>query len=89
MGAVLAAVRHLTGRLNKQSIRELIPEATPAEEKLISRALSMSMTSPERIWANLNAIKYMAENRIPGDLVEFGVWRGGGAVFNARGIVNL
>ncbi len=36
-----------------------------------------TMTSPERLYALYKAIEYLAAARIPGDIVECGVWRGG------------
>lgn len=36
-----------------------------------------TMTSPERISALIEAIKFVVHNRIPGSIVECGVWRGG------------
>jgi O-methyltransferase len=36
-----------------------------------------TMTTPERIAALCNAVKYLVENNIEGDFVECGVWRGG------------
>jgi Macrocin-O-methyltransferase (TylF) len=36
-----------------------------------------TMTSWERLYALYKSVQYTVENRIPGDLVECGVWRGG------------
>ena len=35
------------------------------------------MTSNERIFGLIEAVTYVAKHRIPGDIVECGVWRGG------------
>ncbi|NOR70223.1 MAG: macrocin O-methyltransferase [Methylomarinum sp.] len=36
-----------------------------------------TMTSPERIFALCDAVKYIHEKKIEGDIVECGVWKGG------------
>jgi hypothetical protein len=36
-----------------------------------------TMTSPERIYALIQAVRYVSATAIPGDIVECGVWRGG------------
>src|ERR1700712_981085 len=36
-----------------------------------------TMTTPERIASLCNAVKYLVDNKIEGDFVECGVWRGG------------
>ncbi|HWZ15527.1 MAG TPA: TylF/MycF/NovP-related O-methyltransferase [Mucilaginibacter sp.] len=41
------------------------------------RVKPYTMTTPERIAAICNAINYLVENNIGGDVVECGVWRGG------------
>jgi hypothetical protein len=35
------------------------------------------MTSPERIFALCEAVNYVVDNKIQGDVVECGVWKGG------------
>ncbi len=35
------------------------------------------MTSPERLFALIEAVKYVVKHNIPGDIVECGVWKGG------------
>ena len=47
------------------------------EVEIIERVREYTMTSPERIAAVVSAIAYIVNNRIAGDLVECGVWRGG------------
>ena len=44
---------------------------------LIRRVRPFTMTSPERLFALIKAVKYVSEAGIPGDIVECGVWRGG------------
>ena len=59
-------------------------EATETEKKLMNIVLSgidesgaLTMVTPERLWAAINAVKYVVENNIQGEIVECGVWRGG------------
>jgi O-methyltransferase len=55
----------------------VIPEISPAETALLERFSAYTMTGIERQWALISAISYLNANRIPGDVVECGVWRGG------------
>lgn len=44
---------------------------------IIGRVRAYTMTSPERLYALIQAVRHVAAAAIPGDLVECGVWRGG------------
>lgn len=44
---------------------------------LIGNVKKYTMTSPERIFALIEATKYVINKNIEGDIVECGVWRGG------------
>jgi O-methyltransferase len=48
-----------------------------------------TMTSPERIAALVDAVRYVARHAIPGDVVECGVWRGGSMMAVARTLLEL
>ena len=43
----------------------------------IRNVSSYTMTSPERLFALIQAVKYVVDAGIPGAMVECGVWRGG------------
>jgi len=45
--------------------------------EIIKKVLPYTQTSPERIFALCEAVKYICLNKIPGDIVECGVWKGG------------
>jgi hypothetical protein len=47
-----------------------------------------TMTSYERLFALVVAVRYMVDNRIPGEIVECGVWRGGSMQAIARTLMN-
>ncbi len=47
------------------------------------------MTSPERIFALCEAVKYITINKIPGEIVECGVWRGGSMMAVALTLLEL
>jgi O-methyltransferase len=53
------------------------PDFDDASTQLFRTVEPFTMTSPERIFALLRAVDYVVENKIPGDFVECGVWRGG------------
>jgi hypothetical protein len=48
-----------------------------------------TMTSPERVFALREATKYIVKGRIPGAIVECGVWRGGSMMAVARTLLEL
>lgn len=63
---------------------ELFPEASTLDAEIIETSLSMSMTSRERLWALMQAVKYVEKRDIAGDFVEAGVWKGGSSYLVAR-----
>lgn len=48
-----------------------------ADKNIMIRAKPFTMTSEERLAALISAVRYVCHSRLPGDLVECGVWRGG------------
>ena len=55
----------------------------------IESVQGFTMTSPERIHALCEALRYLVVKRIPGDIVECGVWRGGSMMAAARTLLAL
>jgi len=55
-----------------------IPTDLPREDReIVTEVRPFSMTSPMRVIALIEAVRYIVRNEIPGALVECGVWRGG------------
>lgn len=59
------------------------PDLDPGFRAIHDRARPHTMTSVERMYALYQAVRYVAANRLPGDFVECGVWKGGSAVVAA------
>jgi hypothetical protein len=55
--------------------------------EILTAVKPWTMTSYERIFALVVAVRYVAANAIPGDVVECGVWRGGSMQAVARTLV--
>jgi O-methyltransferase len=53
------------------------PDFDPEAIEIIQAVQPYTMTSIERIFALIQAVKYIVQANIPGDIVECGVWRGG------------
>ncbi len=47
------------------------------DQSVIAKVQPFTMTSPERIVALCDAVRYLSKNQIEGAIVECGVWRGG------------
>ena len=52
------------------------PDFTEDEIETIRRVRPFTLTSMKRIVAAIRAAEYVASNRIPGSIVECGVWKG-------------
>jgi O-methyltransferase len=62
-----------------------LPADFDDEAKEIIRAVRpWTMTGPDKIYALIQTVRYVARHRIPGDVVECGVWRGGSMQAVAR-----
>ena len=65
-------VRHSTGRVSALPV-----DFDPDAAQIIREVRSRTMTSPERLFALIQAVRYVSTAGIVGDIVECGVWRGG------------
>ena len=55
-------------------------EANNFEKELIKKSKKFSMTGESRMFMLIKAFEYVKNNKIEGDLVECGVWRGGNLI---------
>jgi O-methyltransferase len=65
------------------------PDFAPEEIEIIRKVRAWTMTSPERIFALIQATRYVSVNGIKGDIVECGVWKGGSMAAIARTLLQL
>ena len=71
------------------SVNRLPIDATPQEASLIASLRPYTMTSGERMWTLLQAVRYVVDENLPGDFVECGVWRGGSVMAMASQLRSL
>lgn len=65
------------------------PDFEAGDIEIIRAVEPYTMTSTERIHALINAVKHIVANRIPGDMVECGVWKGGSVMAMALTLLKL
>jgi O-methyltransferase len=83
--AIHKFVRQLGFDITRYSPEQPCPPDFREDETEIVRAVRpWTMTSPERIYALIHAVRYVSERAIPGAIVECGVWRGGSMAAAAR-----
>jgi hypothetical protein len=61
----------------QDQVRAGMSDLEPEFLALYEQCREYTMTSWERLYALYKSVQYVVENKIPGDLVECGVWRGG------------
>jgi O-methyltransferase len=67
------------------AIDNLFPSDFSQEEiELFNLVSPYTMTSKERVFALIHAVKYISRRKIPGDIVECGVWKGGSMMAIAK-----
>jgi predicted O-methyltransferase YrrM len=59
----------------------------PEFRALHERCAPFTMTSPERMYAVWQAVRHVVRARVPGDIVECGVWRGGSSMLAALALL--
>jgi O-methyltransferase len=64
-------------------------EASANDRLILQHVTPYTMTSPARVWAVINSVKYITASAIEGDIVECGVWRGGSAMAAAYKLKEL
>jgi O-methyltransferase len=57
------------------------------EREIIRKVRPWTMTSSERIYALIQAVRYVSAKAVPGAIVECGVWRGGSMAAIARTLI--
>lgn len=73
-----------------KSLNERLPvEATVRDRAIIEFVRPYTMTSSERIWSLLQAVRHVEGAAIPGAFVECGVWRGGSVMAMATALMDL
>jgi O-methyltransferase len=63
------------------------PDLSSADQAIIARVKSETRTSRDRIAAMIDSARHIARHRLPGDVVECGVWRGGSVMAAALALL--
>ena len=65
------------------------PDLEERDIALVRRVQPYTMTAPEKMFALLDASRYISQNGIVGDIVECGVWKGGSMMAAAEMLLRL
>jgi O-methyltransferase len=86
----LKSVRRFVRRFGVDVVRyhALPVDLTPAERALVGFVRPFTMTSPERVAALANAVRWVVDTKTAGGFVECGVWRGGSMMAIAKTLLD-
>lgn len=65
------------------------PDFRQDEAEIFRQVRPWTMTSPDRIYALIQAVRYLSANDIAGAIVECGVWKGGSMAAVARTLLQM
>ncbi len=68
---------------------EFPPDFSADHVAIIKAVEAYTLTSPERVFSLIEAVRYIIRREIPGSIVECGVWRGGSMMAVALELQNL
>ena len=66
-----------------------LPDISKEDNGVFRDVRAYTMISPERLFAVLQAVKYVCSMNLPGPMVECGVWRGGVMMAVAKTLLSL
>lgn len=67
--------------------KELPGDFDAASKEIIGAVREYTMTGHDKLFALIQAVRYVVRHDIPGDIVECGVWRGGSMQAAARALI--
>lgn len=88
----LAVQRKIQAGLKRRGYelrRVTLSHFDPPTVATIEAVAPYTLTSPERVAATCDAVRYITRYDIPGAIVECGVWRGGNSLAAARTLLEL
>lgn len=68
-------------------VQEAVADLSDADREIVSRVSPYTMTSLARRASLLGAVDHVVKHRLPGDIVECGVWRGGSMMLVALALM--
>ncbi|MBN2118087.1 MAG: class I SAM-dependent methyltransferase [Anaerolineales bacterium] len=80
LGSLIKRTAQNIFRWNEFSLEDV----SETDNDILRGVKDYTMTSPERIFAVLEAVRYVLKSNLPGSIVECGVWRGGTMMAIAR-----
>lgn len=88
---VAAPLRRLLSAFGLQIVphRDPLADLDPSIARTVRRVAPYTMTSAERVAALCDAVRYVVDAKIPGDIVECGVWKGGSMMAVALMLLDL
>jgi hypothetical protein len=87
VGKAARAVGLQVSRVSTEAVLPL--EANESDRAIMREVAPYTMTSQQRLWSLLSAVRYLSAEQIPGAFVECGVWRGGSIMAMAKQLVQL
>jgi O-methyltransferase len=80
--------KHIGYKIVRLPKHDKLPmDFAPDEIEIIRAVQPYTMTSPEKIYAMIHAVRYVVRANIPGAIVECGVWRGGSTMAAAMALI--
>lgn len=89
---VLKLIDSLGYRIERKTGAEpgsLPPDFSQEVARTVNAVRGFTMTSPERICSLVDAVEYIVRNKVPGEIVECGVWKGGSMMAIALTLLRL
>jgi len=84
-----AAIQRVLAAAGYQLRRKYPRDFTAEDVALVRRVEPFTRITPEHLWGCIRAIEYIVENKIPGAIVECGVWKGGSVMAVALTLIRL
>jgi O-methyltransferase len=82
-------LRRALRRFGYDLVRSPSPDFSDTDLALIREVQPYTLTTPERLFALVRATEHIVRHRVPGEIVECGVWRGGSMMAVARTLMRL